>query len=169
MRIFEKEENSLLSFTYDDLEYLLHFGEGVMYEIDSEAFTCTKRPLRREYQPIGVPHDAVYVENLVFGSLSVPKAGMSVHAWMGHPQRGEKYNKVVTEEGCVPFFTTYQTERYGEVRMTFMNSTVYSSPQDDLSPPYFCVDHSVRSTGRSVDLISLLSKAQSFPLNLLRV
>lgn len=99
LRVFEMEHHTNGSFTYD---YLLHFGVGVMYEIDGETFACTKKPLRTEYQPIGIPTDA-----------------------------------------------------------RFVNSTVYSTPQDDLNPPRFCPDTSVISAGRPVDLISLFSKSKA--------
>lgn len=155
MRVFETEHHANRSFTY---EYLLHFKEGVMYEIDGQTFTCTQRPLRREHQPIGVPLDATYVEDYVLGSLSVPKAGVRVYAWTGYSWGEEIYLKFVTEEGCVPYLTTYHTDKYGEVGLMFINNIVHAAPQDELSPPGFCPDVGVKSTVRAVDVISLLHK-----------
>lgn len=60
-----------------------------MFEIDGQTFTCTKRDFRTHYQPIGLPQDALYVLTYIIGTLSVPKAGVSVEAWEGYtPRRG---------------------------------------------------------------------------------
>uniref|UniRef100_A0A8C6SXM7 Ependymin n=1 Tax=Neogobius melanostomus TaxID=47308 RepID=A0A8C6SXM7_9GOBI len=156
MRVYETEHHTNQTFTYD---YLLHFREGVMYEIDGQTFTCTKKPLRTEYQPIGIPHDADYLDNFVLGSLSVPKAGISMQAWTGYTSGGEEYSMCVTEEGCVPYYTIYNTEKYGEVVLVFMNSTMHTTPQDDLNPPRFCPN--TKSAARPVDLVSLFSKSKA--------
>lgn len=158
MRVYETEHQPNRTFTHD---FLLHFREGVMFEIDGQTLTCSKRGLRADYQPIGVPHNAIYSSSYVMGTFSVPKAGMSVHSWTGLTPRLEVYSKFVTEEGCVPFHTSYFTDKYGAVSLLFMNNTMHTTTPDDLSPPRFCPDISVNSAAKPVDLFGLFSKSKA--------
>ncbi|KAK7910220.1 hypothetical protein WMY93_014904 [Mugilogobius chulae] len=158
MKMFQTEYLTNRSSTYD---YLLHFGEGVMYEIDTLTSSCYKRPLRTHYQPIEIPDDAVFLVNWVFGSLSVPNAGLKTLGWMGYNHRGEEYNRFVTEVGCVPYHTIFQTEDHGEVIMVFMNSTMHTTAPDDLSPPRFCPNKNTSPKGKPVDFISLFSETKA--------
>ncbi|KAJ0055858.1 hypothetical protein NL108_016803 [Boleophthalmus pectinirostris] len=157
MRVYETENLVNRSLTND---FLLHFGEGVTYEMDGLTSTCSKRPLRADYQPIGIPDDATSAMPLIFGSLSVPGGGMQVNSWQGLSPRGEEYIKFVTEVGCVPHQATFYTEKHGQVTIVFLNSTVHNKAQDDLSPPGFCPEEDAQPTGRPVDLLELFLESR---------
>ncbi|XP_033839396.1 uncharacterized protein LOC117386177 isoform X2 [Periophthalmus magnuspinnatus] len=134
---------------------------GAMYEMDVLTSTCSKRPLRTDYQPIGIPDHATFMMPLVLGILSVPSAGVQINSWQGYTLRGEQYSKLVTEVECVPYHTIFYTEKHGEVVMVFLNSTMHRTALDDLSPPRFCPDQDAHPTGRPVDLIELVSESKA--------
>uniref|UniRef100_A0A3B3Z906 Uncharacterized protein n=1 Tax=Periophthalmus magnuspinnatus TaxID=409849 RepID=A0A3B3Z906_9GOBI len=149
------------------LNAIIFLCQGAMYEMDVLTSTCSKRPLRTDYQPIGIPDHATFMMPLVLGILSVPSVGVQINSWQGYTLRGgvvSAYHmliKLVTEVECVPYHTIFYTEKHGEVVMVFLNSTMHRTAPDDLSPPRFCPDQDAHPTGRPVDLIELVSESKA--------
>lgn len=54
-----------------------------MYEISSDNRTCTKKPLKVEFQPMEIPKNASLLGQSVLGSSSGPGQGLLVNTWVG--------------------------------------------------------------------------------------
>ncbi|KAG7496944.1 ependymin-like [Solea senegalensis] len=125
------------TFTYDAL---LLFREGTMYEINNADRTCKKRPLKAEFQPLAVPKNASLLAQAVLGSSSAPGEGLLVNTWMGHMSNKGMYMMTVTEFGCIPVATTFQTEQFGWMVTSYFNNVAGISDPGQLNPPGFCPD-----------------------------
>ncbi|XP_047442489.1 uncharacterized protein LOC125009017 [Mugil cephalus] len=142
------------TFTYD---VLLLFRESTMYEISERNRTCKKRPLKTDFQPWAVPKDASLLGQAVVGSSSGPGQGLLVNSWTGHlPNATGIYTTTVTEFGCIPVNTNYQTSQYGWVVTSFFNNIIGISEPDLLNPPGFCPSKDMEdSEVEAADFINL--------------
>ncbi|KAM9836562.1 ependymin-like 1 [Aulostomus maculatus] len=139
------------SFTYDAL---LLFREGTMYEINSSDRTCKKAPLSTDFQPLAIPKNSSLLGQAVLGSSSGPGQGLLVNTWSGDlPNQTGKYMTTVTEFGCIPVSTAYQTDQFGWVLISFFNNIIGISDPSQLNPPDFCQDGVMRK--EATDFLSL--------------
>ncbi|XP_035004621.1 ependymin [Hippoglossus stenolepis] len=145
------------SFTYDAL---LLFREAIMYEINHKNRTCKKRPLKADFQPMRIPKTATLLGQAVLGSSSGPGQGLLINTWMGDlPDKQGKYLSTVTEFGCIPVSTVYQTDKFGWVLTSFFNNVIGISDPGQLNPPDFCPDAEMKDGAEEpVDFVSLFLK-----------
>lgn len=153
IRLYEQGQYMNQSFTYN---VLLLFKEGVMYEIDGQAKKCTKKPLKADFQPLGVPHNATFVGQFIIGSSSAPGQGLLVNTWGGKTQEGGQYMVTVTEYGCIPVSTLYKTTEYGWVLVSYINNIMGIVDPSALNPPPFCPPLEVKPEGEPVDLFTFI-------------
>ncbi|XP_069578864.1 ependymin-2-like [Brachyistius frenatus] len=126
------------SFPYD---VLLLYRDATMYEISDHNRTCKKKPLKVDFQPLGIPKDASLLGQAVLGSSSGPGEGLLVNTWIGDlPGNAGKYMSTVTEFGCIPVSTAYQTKEYGWMVISYFNNVIGISDPGLLNPPDFCRD-----------------------------
>lgn len=59
-----------------------------MYEIFTHNRTCKKRPLKVEFQPMGIPDGSSLLGQVVLGSSSGPLEGLLVNTWMADMPHG---------------------------------------------------------------------------------
>ncbi|XP_075999828.1 ependymin-like 1 [Genypterus blacodes] len=124
------------SFTYDAL---LLYRQAVMYEIDEKNHSCKKKPLKAEFHPMEIPKNATLLGQAVVGSSSAPGQGLLVNTWWGDlPKNAGKYMSTVTEFGCIPVSTSYQTAEYGWVVTSLFNNIIGISDPGELNPPPYC-------------------------------
>ncbi|KAJ3585406.1 hypothetical protein NHX12_014125 [Muraenolepis orangiensis] len=96
------QEMGLLNNKSFTLDALLLYREAAVYVIDQEKRKCTKNPLKDAFHPMEIPTDAVLLGQVVLGSSSSPG----------------KYMSTVTEFGCIPVSTVFQTPDYGWVMIS---------------------------------------------------
>lgn len=112
-----------------------------MYEINDQAKTCKKKPLKADFQPLKIPDQAQFIGQFVLGSSSGPGEGLLVNSWTGDISQGGKifgknsawkslsffyeqnwfymkyptgkYFATVTEFGCIPVSIVYQDKQFG--------------------------------------------------------
>lgn len=138
-------------FTYDAL---LLFREGVMYEISSDNRTCTKKPLKVQFQPMEIPQNASLLGQAVLGSSSGPGQGLLVNTWVGElPDKSGNYMTTFTEFGCIPISTAYHTDQFGWVLTSFFNNVIGLADPSLLNPPDFCSNAEMKA----VDPVHFLS------------
>lgn len=77
-------------------ELVLVSSQGVMYEIDYSRLSCQKKVLESSFHPTRVPADAVFMGQVILGTMSVPGLGLLTNSWVGEiPEiQGESYNAV---------------------------------------------------------------------------
>nr|XP_057921587.1 ependymin-2-like [Doryrhamphus excisus] len=138
------------SFTYDAL---LLFREATMYEINNQDHTCKRKPLKVDFHPMAIPKNATLLGQAVLGSSSGPGEGLLVNSWTGTiPNTGGHYLSTVTEFGCIPISTAYQTKSFGWMVTSFVNNVIGILDPSQLNPPDFCQD---ASHEEPVDFFSL--------------
>ncbi|KAJ3585405.1 hypothetical protein NHX12_014124 [Muraenolepis orangiensis] len=96
------QEMGLLNNKSFTLDALFLYREAAVYVIDQEKRKCTKNPLKDAFHPIEIPTDAVLLGQVVLGSSSSPG----------------KYMSTVTEFGCIPVSTVFQTPDYDWVMIS---------------------------------------------------
>ncbi|XP_039996378.1 ependymin-2-like [Xiphias gladius] len=145
------------SFTYDAL---LLYRETTMYEIVDSNRTCNKRPLKTDFQPLGIPKTASLLGQAVLGSSSAPGEGILVNTWTGDlPGKAGKFMSTVTEFGCIPVSTVYHTDQFGWMTLSFFNNVIGITDPSQLNPPDFCPDPSTKdSTEEPADFLSFFLK-----------
>uniref|UniRef100_A0A3B4AJH0 Ependymin-like 1 n=1 Tax=Periophthalmus magnuspinnatus TaxID=409849 RepID=A0A3B4AJH0_9GOBI len=154
IRLYETGTYNNQSFTYD---VLLLYGEGVMYQIDTKASKCTKQPLQADFMPLGVPPNASLLGQYVIGSSSGPGEGLLVDTWQGKAPDGAQYMVTVTEFGCIPVSTLYQTKEYGWIVVSYINTIKGILDPSSLSPPSFCPGLDAKPEGTPVDFFTVVS------------
>ncbi|CAG5929504.1 unnamed protein product [Menidia menidia] len=133
------------SFTYD---VLLLFREATMYEISYKNRTCKKKPLKIDFQPLAIPKTASFLGQAILGSSSGPGQGLLVNTWTGDlPNKAGKYMSTVTEFGCIPISTSYQTDQFGWVVTSFFDNVIGIADPGLLNPPDFCPDEQAVDSG----------------------
>ncbi|XP_037615573.1 ependymin-like 1 [Sebastes umbrosus] len=153
MRLMELGSYENKSFTYDAL---LLYREAAMYEINEHDRTCTKKPLKTDFQPMGIPKDASLLGQIVLGSSAGPLEGLLVNTWAGDlPDKSGKYMSTVTEFGCVPVSTVYHTDMYGWVMISLYNNVIGLDDPGLLNPPDFCTGVEMKADEEPADFLSL--------------
>lgn len=153
IRMFEAGTYHNQSFTNN---VLLLYTEGVMYEINSTASTCVKKPLKTDVQPLRVPFGANLLGKYVVGSNSRPEEGLALSTWIGHaPDVGVNYLMTVTNVGCVPISNMYQTREHSWVTLSFMNIDTDAVASNALDPPSFCPGPDVQPEGPPLDFVTI--------------
>uniref|UniRef100_A0A3Q0SW50 Ependymin-like 1 n=1 Tax=Amphilophus citrinellus TaxID=61819 RepID=A0A3Q0SW50_AMPCI len=130
------------------LDVLLLYRKGVMYQINSRNQTCTKKRLSTDFHPLAVPRNATLLGQVVLGSSSGPGQGILVNSWYGELQmknrsgtiRATKYFTTVTEFGCIPVTTLYHTNTGEWVVNSFFNNVIGIVDPQKLNPPFFCLN-----------------------------
>ncbi|XP_072232469.1 ependymin-like [Leuresthes tenuis] len=123
------------------LDVLLLYRQGVMYKINNKNRTCLKKHLSVDFHPLAIPKDASLVGQTVLGSSSVPGEGVLVNMWTGKLQTRKgtaKYMSTVTEFGCIPVSTLFNTDRNGWVVASFFNNVIGLADPEVFTPPRFC-------------------------------
>ncbi|XP_008285373.1 ependymin-like [Stegastes partitus] len=154
LRVFELVNYKNQSLTVD---LLLLYREAAAYDIKDRNHTCAKYPLKQHFQPWHVPKDATLLGPAILGSSSGPGEGLLVNTWMGDlPDKTGKYIATVTEFGCIPVSTSYQTKEYGWVVTSLFDNVKGITNPSLLDPPDFCTN--AVTSEEPVDFISLLHK-----------
>jgi len=118
---------------------LLLYREQAMFLIDESKHTCTKQALKADFEPLIVPKDASLMGQAILGSSSGPGQGLLVNSWWGTlPNNTGKYMMTVTEFGCIPVYTAYQTAEYGWVAVSFFDNVIGITDPGLLNRPDFC-------------------------------
>ncbi|XP_062300656.1 ependymin-2-like [Scomber scombrus] len=137
-------------------DYLLLFREGAMYQIFDTNRTCIKSALKDKFQPMHVPKDATLLAQAVLGSSSAPGQGLLVNTWTGDmPDKKGKYMTTVTEFGCIPISTSYQTDDYGWQMTNFFNNVIGILDPSQLNLPDFCKDTVMKTDEEPLNFLSL--------------
>ncbi|XP_044039040.1 ependymin-2-like [Siniperca chuatsi] len=137
---------------------LLLYREATMYDINEQNRTCKKRPLKVDFQPLGIPKNASLLGQVVLGSSSGPGEGLLVNTWTGDlPDKAGKFMSTVTEFGCIPVSTVYHTDQFGWVVTSFFNNIIGILDPSLLIPPDFCPDAEMKvdSEEEPADFLSL--------------
>ncbi|XP_078131764.1 ependymin-2-like [Sander vitreus] len=141
---------------------LLLYKEATMYEINDVDRTCKKKPLKADFQPMAIPKDASLLSQAVLGSSSGPGQGLLVNSWVGDlPDKSGKYVTTVTEFGCIPVCSDYQTKEYGWLVTCFFNNIIGIEDPGKLNPPDFCQDAGLNADSEeepAVDFFSVFLK-----------
>ncbi|KAM3857841.1 ependymin-like [Diretmus argenteus] len=132
------------------LDALLLYREvtttAVMYEIDEKEKKCRKTAFKTDFQPWAVPKDATLLGQAILGSSSGPGMGLLVNTWWGKlPNNTGQYMSTVTEFGCIPVTTMYQTDQYGWVMTSFFDNIIGLTDPQELNPPDFCTQAEVEA------------------------
>ncbi|XP_036403977.1 ependymin-like [Megalops cyprinoides] len=136
VRFFEVGSYKNQSFQVD---LLMLFAEGVLYEINWQNHTCTKKALKDHFQPMEVPKNATLLGQVILGSSSGFGQGLLVNTWSGEvPETEAKYMSTFTEFGCLPVSTLYHTEETGGVIVSFFNILIGIDDPQVFFPPPFC-------------------------------
>ncbi|KAK7910184.1 hypothetical protein WMY93_014868 [Mugilogobius chulae] len=155
IRIYETGYYNNKSVTYD---FLMHYAEGVVYQINSTAKTCTKSPLAAKWEPMGVPADASLLGQVVVGSSSGPGEGLLVNTWQGIRPDGVQYMLTVTEFGCIPVSYLAKTKEFGWIVLSYFNNVKGILNPGALDPPSFCPSQTAEPQGKPMDFFSILHK-----------
>ncbi|KAK7910185.1 hypothetical protein WMY93_014869 [Mugilogobius chulae] len=153
MRIYETGYINNQSVTYD---FLLHYAQGVVYQIDSKAKTCTKAPLADKFLPLGVPTNATLTGQVMLGAGG-PGEGLLVDTWHGYLE-GLEYYVTVTEFGCIPVTELVRTKEFGWVILSYFNNVQGLIDPNALNPPPYCPGQAVKTQGRPMDFFSVVHK-----------
>lgn len=133
-----KETGTLENKTFS-LDALMLYRERAMFLIDAPNRKCTKQALKTDFEPLTVPADATLMGQAILGSSSGPGQGLLVNSWWGTlPTRTDKYMMTVTEFGCIPVYTAYQTAEYGWVAVSFFDNVIGITDPGELIRPDFC-------------------------------
>ncbi|XP_023116894.1 ependymin-like [Amphiprion ocellaris] len=130
-----------------DVDLLLMYREAVMYEISYEKRTCTKQPLQAQFHPWEVPKDATLLGPAIVGGSSSPGEGLLVNTWTGDlPDKTGKYIATVTEFGCIPVTSMFQTKQFGWLVVSFFDNVRGITDPSLLDPPEFCANVATSAT-----------------------
>ncbi|XP_041635378.1 ependymin-2-like isoform X2 [Cheilinus undulatus] len=157
MRIFK---NATLEDEIINTDSLLLFKEEVVYNINDQNRTCTKLPLKGDFNTLGVPKDASLLSQVVLGSSSGPGEGLMVNTWLGNLRDGGgDFISAVTAVGCIPVSLIYKLKAdeqvLGWMVQSFFNNVIGIPDPSLLSPPSFCKDAKMMNTKEQVDFFSL--------------
>ncbi|KAL6466673.1 hypothetical protein MHYP_G00244770 [Metynnis hypsauchen] len=126
--------------TFHD-DFLLLYKEGVMYRINKEKQTCTKKQLSDTFHLMEIPANATTLGQITLGSFSRPGQGLLVNPWTGEiPAADAKYLMSFTAHGCLPISCSYHTPQTGWIAISYFNIIVGIKDPSPLTPPPFCKD-----------------------------
>nr|CAA36742.1 prepro-polypeptide (AA-20 to 197) [Danio rerio] len=120
------------------IDVLIHFEEGVLYEIDSKNESCKKETLQFRKHLMEIPVDATHESESYMGSPSLTEQGLRVRVWNGKfPELHAHYSLSTTSCGCLTVSGSY----YGEKKDLFFSFFGVETEVDDLqvfAPPAYC-------------------------------
>ncbi|XP_022061891.2 ependymin-like [Acanthochromis polyacanthus] len=130
-----------------NVDLLLLFREGVMYEIADKERTCTKQALHAKFHPWQVPKDATLVGPAILGSSSSPGEGLLVNTWTGDlPDKTGKYFATFTEFGCIPVSSAFHTKQFGWLIVNLFDNVKGITDPSLLELPVFCSNVPTKET-----------------------
>ncbi|TRY57338.1 hypothetical protein DNTS_024934 [Danionella cerebrum] len=131
-------EDSSHSNKTSHMDVLIHFEEGILYEIDSKNKTCKKESLQFRKHLLEIPVDANHESEIYMGSPSIIEQGLRVRIWSGKlPELHAHYSLSTTSCGCVLVSGSY----YGEKKDLFFSFYGVETKVDDQQvflPPAYC-------------------------------
>ncbi|MCI4394627.1 hypothetical protein PGIGA_G00171290 [Pangasianodon gigas] len=137
-------EDSSKSNKTSHLDVLIHFDEGVMYELDSKNESCKKQSLPSHKHPMEVPADATHVDELYMGSPDKSEQGLRVRMWSGnisdhdaHHSQAAHYSIMTTSCGCITVSCTYHSEK-NDLIFSFFNVETEIDDMQVFNPPDYC-------------------------------
>ncbi|KAJ8372074.1 hypothetical protein AAFF_G00294880 [Aldrovandia affinis] len=147
------------------VDILMLFKEGTMYEINWKNLSCKKEALGTAFQPAEIPLNARHLGQLTIGMASSPGQSLVANSWGGQVKELQvKYITSVTEPGCLPVSNLYHTKETGWMIASFNSHTVMED-LEVFSPPAFC--QTAELTNRTSNFITVFSKDHStYGLNL---
>ncbi|XP_067290868.1 ependymin-like [Pseudorasbora parva] len=121
------------------MDLLMHFKQGVLYELDSSRLWCEKKVLDSPFHPTRVPADALFMGQVILGTTSVPGLGLLTNSWVGEiPEIQAQYMLTFTEFTCLPVSASVFTPQTGWITMSFYNHLLGVHNPQDFIPPFFC-------------------------------
>ncbi|XDV48178.1 hypothetical protein PO909_017639 [Leuciscus waleckii] len=121
------------------MDLLMHFRQGIMYEIDYSRLHCEKKVLETRFHPTRVPADASFMGQVILGTTSVPGLGLLTNSWVGEiPEIQAQYMLTFTEFTCLPVSASVFTPQTGWITMSFYNHLLGVQNPQDFVPPFFC-------------------------------
>uniref|UniRef100_A0A672LMG8 Ependymin-like n=1 Tax=Sinocyclocheilus grahami TaxID=75366 RepID=A0A672LMG8_SINGR len=125
------------------MDLLLLFQQGVMYEIDYSQLSCQKKVLESSFHPTRVPADAVFMGQVILGTMSVPGLGLLTNSWVGEiPEIQAQYMLTFTEFTCLPVKITLPQHSLTSLcclwSRSFYNHLLGVQNPQDFVPPFFC-------------------------------
>ncbi|KAG5853228.1 hypothetical protein ANANG_G00070860 [Anguilla anguilla] len=136
------------------VDLLVLFNERVLYQIDWLRFSCKKKALSSEFQPMEVPRDATLMGQVVVGTASAFGQGLLVNTWVGHDaEKNGTYMAVFTGIGCLPVSAMYHKEETGWTMLSFFNILLGIDDPQVFFPPAFCKYAPLEGTTNVFDAI----------------
>ncbi|XP_028329719.1 ependymin-like 1 [Gouania willdenowi] len=152
IRFYEVGKYMNTSYTKD---YLLIYNKSTIYDINKDAKTCTKLPLKDKFLPLGVPKNASLLGQAILGSSSGPGQGLLVNTWTGElPEKGGQYQMTLTARGCIPVSFILKTDRFGWMLTSYFDNVIGIPDPEQLIPPCFCKDAEMKNV-KPLDFFSL--------------
>ncbi|XP_066515799.1 ependymin [Hoplias malabaricus] len=135
LRFVEKENHSNKT---THMDVLIHFEEGVMYEMDSKNESCKKQTLKYRRHAMELPSDATHESETYLGSLSKSEQGLRVRSWNGKlPDLHANYTMLTTSCGCLTVSFSYHSEKT-DLSFSFMNVETEVDDSHVFVPPTYC-------------------------------
>ncbi|XP_051961216.1 ependymin [Xyrauchen texanus] len=128
------------------LDVLLHFDEGVLYEIDSKNESCKKETLQFRKHIMEIPTDATHESEIYMGSPSITEQGLRVRVWTGKlPELHAHYSLSTTSCGCLPVCSSYFGDKK-DLLFSFYGVETKVDDQQVFVPPAYCEDVAFEET-----------------------
>ncbi|KTG37491.1 hypothetical protein cypCar_00000476 [Cyprinus carpio] len=119
------------------MDVLVHFEEGVLYEIDSKNESCKKETLQFRKHLMEIPPDATHESEIYMGSPSITEQGLRVRVWNGKlPELHAHYSLSTTSCGCLPVSGSYYGDKKDLLFSFFGVETEVDDPQVFVPPAY---------------------------------
>ncbi|XP_037531045.1 ependymin-like [Nematolebias whitei] len=138
---------------------ILLYKQGIMYKLNYKNSTCSKAYLDTHFHPLMIPKNASFRGQAVLGS-SIGQ-GVLVNTWAGELNLGNtavKYVSIVTDIGCLPICSVFNTDKSDWVATSFFNVVVGIADPQLLIPPPFCNGAQLEKKNEDEeDLISFFS------------
>ncbi|XP_026208249.1 ependymin-1-like [Anabas testudineus] len=156
IRLTEKSSNANKNSVRD---FLLHYKEGVVYNIFNSNQTCQTLPLKGQFQPIGIQKPAFHVGDAFLGGSSVLNETLQITTWtIALPGKAGKFITTVTKFGCFPISTSFDTDTdiFGWVIINYFNNVVGITDPSLLNPPSFCPQAEIKPEAEQKHFLNLL-------------
>ncbi|XP_056602460.1 ependymin [Triplophysa dalaica] len=119
------------------LDVLIHFDEGVLYEMDSKNESCKKETLQFRKHLMEIPPDATHESEIYLGSPSITEQGLRVRVWTGNfNELHAHYSLSTTSCGCLTVSGSYFGEKKDLHFNFFGVETEVDDPQVFVLPAY---------------------------------
>ncbi|XP_017569408.1 ependymin-like [Pygocentrus nattereri] len=131
-------ENESHSHKTSHMDVLIHFEEGVLYEIDIKNESCKKQTLKYHRHPMELPSDTHYESEAYLGSPTKSEQGLRVRMWNGKlPDLHANYTMLTTSCGCLTVSYCYHSEKT-DLYFSFMNVETEVDDAHVFAPPAYC-------------------------------